>query len=77
LARVPRRDQVPGDIDAYHVRSTLRRRYRRRPVAAAQVEDLEPADLAEALDHRVAALAHARGDPREVSLFPQRLIRIH
>jgi len=34
-----RLDQVSGDVDAEHVRPTLRLRHRRRPVTASEIED--------------------------------------
>ena len=56
---------------------SLRRRQRRGPVAAAEVQDLEPVGDPERLHERLAALAHALRDAREVALLPERLVRIH
>jgi hypothetical protein len=70
-------DEVAGDVDAQHLRAEARRRNRRRAVAAAEVQHLEPLRDADALDERRAALAHGVGDAREVALLPQGLVGIH
>jgi uncharacterized protein VirK/YbjX len=38
---VPSRNQVAGDINAKHLRSKFCRRYRRRAIATAKVQNLE------------------------------------
>ena len=53
-----------------------RRRQRGRAVAAAEVEHVHARLDAERADQLLAALAHGRGDPGEVALFPERLVRI-
>ena len=60
-----------------HVGPEPRRRDRGGAVAAAEVEHLEPVRDRRALDQRLAAVAHARGDAGEVALFPERFVRIH
>src|SRR4051794_10258707 len=76
-APVPGLDQVSRDIDAQHVRPESRRRDRGRPVAAAEIQDLEPARDPEPRDERFPAFSHGLRDASEVSLLPERLVRIH
>src|SRR5208283_3226328 len=69
-------DQVSRDVDAQHLGAEPRRRQRGRPVTEAKVEDPESLPDAEAADQRLSTLAHALGNACEVSLFPERLVRI-
>src|SRR5262249_31343326 len=79
LARtsVSRLDEITGDVDTQHVRPPTRRGQRRGAVSTAEIEHLEPRLHTEAFDDRIAALAHALGDAREVALLPECLVRIH
>jgi hypothetical protein len=76
-APVPGLDEVARDVDTQHVRAELRRGHRGGSVSASEIEHLDAARHAELADERLAALAHARGDAREVALLPQCLVRIH
>ena len=69
-------NQVPRDIHAQHVRSESRRRYGRRSIAAAEVQNLEPFGDSEPPDERLAAFPHALRDARKVAFFPKRFVRI-
>src|SRR5947209_19516538 len=75
-SRVASFDQVAGDVDAQYVRAESRRRQRSGSVARCEVENLKPVGDPKLIDERFAALSHARGDPGEVTLFPQCLVRI-
>ena len=69
-------DEVAGDVDAQYVRAESRRRQRRGSVAASEVQNLEPFANPKLTDERRPALSHGRGDPGEIALFPQGLVRI-
>src|SRR5262249_10900162 len=60
-----------------HLGTAARRGQRGGAVSTAEVEHLEPRLHAEALDHRLTALAHALRDAGEVALLPECLVRIH
>ena len=65
-SRVPSLDQVARDVDAQDRRPERRGRHGRRPVAAADVENLESGCNAQTGHQGFAAFAHALCDAREV-----------
>ena len=69
-------DQIFGDVDAEHVGAEPGGGQGRGAVAAAEVEDLHARRDAERGDQLLTAFAHGLGDPGEVALLPQRLVRI-
>jgi hypothetical protein len=62
--------QVPRNINAQHVRPEPRRWQCRRPIPAAEIQNLEPFHDPESCDERLSALAHTRGNLREVAFLP-------
>src|SRR4029077_18884755 len=70
---VPGLDEVAGDIDAQNVCAALRGGQSRRAIAASEIQDLEPALDPERANERLATLAHACGNTREVAFFPKGL----
>src|SRR5205823_4216872 len=69
-------DKVACDVDAEHVRSQLCLRHRSGAVSATEIEDIEPRRDSQVAGESLTALAHRGRDPREVTLLPQRLVRI-
>src|SRR6185436_14362245 len=76
-APVPGLHQIAGDIDTQDISSELRLGHSRRPVAAAEIQDLEAFRDPEPFRERLSALAHRVRDLRKVAFFPQRLVWIH
>ena len=73
---LPASNEVAGDVDAQYVGPKPRRRQRRRPVAASEIQNLEPVGDSQRPDERLAALPHALRDASEVALLPECLVRI-
>jgi hypothetical protein len=69
-------DEISRDIYAEDVGAACSFGQGRRAIAASEIQDLESLRHADSLDRRVSALAHRVGDAREVSLFPQGLVRV-
>src|SRR5207245_10065046 len=51
--------------------------YRRRSIAASEIQDLEPFRDAESLDERLSALSHALRNTSKVAFFPKCFVWIH
>src|SRR5262245_32171430 len=76
-APVPGLHQIARDVDTQDIRPELRLRQSRRPVAAAEIQELEALRDSESFRESISALPHRVLDLREVTLFPQRLVWIH
>src|SRR5262245_25817258 len=76
-ALVPGLDEVLRYVDAQHVGSEFRLRQDSRPIAAAEVQDLEPFGDPEPLGEPPSALPHALRNASEVALLPKCLVGIH
>ncbi len=69
-------DEIAGDIDSGHVCARPCQRYRRCPIAATEIENLERGTNTEGVNQRFSGLAHETRNFSEVAFLPQCLVRI-
>lgn len=71
------RDEIACYIDAQHLGAEPCFRQGRRPVAASQIQHLEPLCDSERFHERLSARSHRCRNAGKIAFFPKCLVRIH